>query len=175
MCNIRDYVDTTQDLDFVLPLRLLLALEEDLALKERLARVKVDVEVVRKRNAKIYGESSDAKIIDTITKKLKHPADKAGVERALGLVEKYSMVLDAARGTVGMFEELAAMTPSCVPNTYFSCYSNRDLMVKANRPLEQGEPVTMCKVSVDKCNLFRRRLLQEALVDCSCARYQSRL
>ena len=40
-------------------------------MKEKLSKVNVKVEDSKKRNSRVYGADSDAKIIDTITKKLK--------------------------------------------------------------------------------------------------------
>ena len=54
-----------------LPLRLLLKINKDPGLKEKLSKVNVKVEDSKKRNSRVYGADSDAKIIDTITKKLK--------------------------------------------------------------------------------------------------------
>jgi len=59
---------------------------------------------------------------------------------------------------------------NCSPNTYHTCWSDRRLLVKAARPIAEGEPITFCKVDNAKCNLFRRRLLEDALVDCQCPR-----
>ena len=32
------------------------------------------------------------------------------------------------------------------PNTYHTCWSDRRLLVRASRPLEKGELITICKV-----------------------------
>lgn len=168
--SIKDLKAPTDELDFILPLRLFLKINKDPDLKEKLSKVDVKVEDSKQRNSRMYGADSDAKIIDTITKKLKVTTSSAEVERAIALVEKFSMVLDGSRGIVAVYLELTQLTHSCSPNTYHVCWSDRRLLIKAARPIEEGEPITICKVDNAKCNLFRRKLLADALVDCQCPR-----
>jgi len=139
-------------------------------LKEKLSKVNVKVEDSKKRNSRVYGADSDAKIIDTITKKLKVTTSAAEVEWAIALAEQFSLVLDGSRGITAVYLELSQISHSCSPNTYHTCWSDRRLLVKAARPIAEGEPITFCKVDNAKCNLFRRRLLEDALVDCQCPR-----
>jgi len=159
----------TDTLDFITPLRLLLKLE-DKETKEKFAKLEINLEAIRKRNSKIYGADSDTKIIDTIKNKLKYPAETGDIERAIAIVEKYSMTLDASKGTVGVFRQLGSFPHSCSPNTYSSCTSDRQLVVRAGAQLVQGAVITVCRVDPTKCNLFRKRLIQEALLDCNCIR-----
>merc|ERR1712113_489349 len=83
-------------------------------------------------------------------------------------------VLDGSRGITAVYLELSQISHSCSPNTYHTCWSDRRLLVKAARPIAEGEPITFCKVDNAKCNIFRRRLLEDALVDCQCPRLQKR-
>jgi len=169
-CSIQDLKAPTDQLDFLLPLRLLLKISKNPGLKEKLSKVEVKVDESKLRNSRVYGADSDAKIIETITKKLKVTTSSAEVEWAIAVVEQFSLVLDGSRGTVAVYLELAQLTHSCSPNTYHTCWSDRRLLVKAARPIKQGEPITICKVDNAKCNLFRRKLLADALVDCQCPR-----
>jgi len=169
-CSIQDFKAPTDELDFILPLRLLLKIGKNPALKEKLSKLDVKADDSKQRNSRVYGADSDAKIIDTITKKLKVTTSSAEVEWAIALAEKFSMVLDGSRGIVAVYLELAQLTHSCSPNTYHTCWSDRRLLVKAARTIEEGEPITICKVDNAKCTLFRRKLLADALVDCQCPR-----
>ena len=112
-CSIQDFKAPTDELDFILPLRLLLKISKDPGLKEKLSKVDVKVDDSKQRNSRVYGANSDTKIIDTITKKLKVTTSSAEVERAIALVEKFSMVLDGSRGVVAVYLELAQLTHSC--------------------------------------------------------------
>jgi len=159
----------TDSLDFITPLRLLLKLE-DKDTKENFAKFDINLEATKKRNSKIYGAESDHKIIDTIKNKLKYQAEIAHIERAIAIVEKFSMTLDAGKGTVGVYKELGSLTHSCSPNTYITCNTNKQLVVKAGIALVQGSVITVCRVDLAKCNLFRKRLIQDALLECSCVR-----
>ena len=38
------------------------------------------------------------------------------------------------------------------PNTYHVCWSDRRLLIKAARPIEEGEPITICKVPISYLN-----------------------
>ena len=111
--SIQDFKAPTDELDFILPLRLLLKISKDPGLKEKLSKVEVKVDESKQRNSRVYGAESDAKIIDTITKKLKVTTSSAEVERATALVEKFSVVLDGSRGIVAVYVELAQLTHSC--------------------------------------------------------------
>ena len=111
--SIQDLKAPTDELDFILPLRLLLKINKDPGLKEKLGKVDVKVDDSKQRNSRVYGADSDAKIIDTITKKLKVTTSSAEVERAIALVEKFSMVLDGSRGIAAVYLELAQLTHSC--------------------------------------------------------------
>jgi len=166
--SIKDFKAPTNELDFILPLRLLLKVNKEPALKEKFNNVKV--EEVKKRNSRVYGADSDAKVIETITKKLKVTTNVAEVEWAIAVVEQFSLVLDGNRGILAVYPELAQFSHSCSPNTYHTCWSDRRLLVRASRPIEKGELITICKVDTAKCNLFRRQLLSDALVDCQCPR-----
>ena len=169
-CTIKDFSFATEDLDFLTPLRLMLAMEASKDVKEKVSKLKVDVEQTKKRNKQVYGESSDTKVIEVIAKKLKVVTDAAAVEAAVAVVESYSMVVDASKGTVGVYPDLASITHSCSPNTYHTIWSSMHLVVRAAAPLHPGEPVAICRVDTSRCNLFRRRLLKEALVECQCSR-----
>jgi len=169
-CTIKDFSLATEELDFLTPLRLILAMEASKEVKEKVSKLKVDVEQTKKRNKQVYGESSDTKVIEVIAKKLKVVTDAAAVEAAVAVVEIYSMVVDASKGTVGVYPDLASITHSCSPNTYHTIWSSMHLVVRAAAPLHPGEPVAICRVDTSRCNLFRRRLLKEALVECQCSR-----
>ena len=88
--GITDYNTVTEELDFVAPLRMVMKLEEDKVLKERLGKL-VNVEESKMRNINVYGKESDNKIVETITKKVKYAADKTVVELAIAIIEKLSM------------------------------------------------------------------------------------
>ena len=108
--SIKDFKAPTNELDFILPLRLLLKVNKEPALKKKFNNVKV--EEVKKRNSRVYGADSDAKVIDTITKKLK-VTNVAEVEWAIAVVEQFSLVLDGNRGILAVYPELAQFTHSC--------------------------------------------------------------
>ena len=165
--RITDYNTVTNELDFVAPLRMVMKLEDDKALKERLGKL-VNVEESKKRNVNVYGKESDNKIVETITKKVKYAVDKTTVELAIAIIETLSM--PQGSGSVGVYEELGHVSHSCSPNTYHACQSSRKLVVKAARALEKGELVTLCRVDMTKCNLFRGKLLRQALISCKCKR-----
>ena len=112
-CSIKDFKAPTDELDFILPLRLLLKIGKNPGLKEQLSKVDVKVDDSKQRNSRVYGADSDAKIIDTITKKLKVTTSSAEVEWAIAVAEKFSMVLDGSRGIVAVYLELAQLTHSC--------------------------------------------------------------
>ena len=112
-CSIQDLKAPTDQLDFLLPLRLLLKINKDPGLKEKLSKVDVKVDESKLRNSRVYGADSDAKIIETITKKLKVTTSSAEVQWAIAVVEKFSMVLDGSRGIVAVYLELAQLTHSC--------------------------------------------------------------
>ena len=112
-CSIQDFKAPTDELDFILPLRLLLKIGKNPALKEKLSKLDVKADDSKQRNSRVYGADSDAKIIDTITKKLKVTTSSAEVERAIALTEKFSMVLDGSRGIVAVYLELTQVTHSC--------------------------------------------------------------
>ena len=169
-CTIKDFSLATEELDFFTPLRLLLAMEASKDVKDKVSKLKVDIEQTKKRNKEVYGESSDAKVIEVITKKLKVTTDAAVVERAVAVVERFSMVVDASRGTKGVYPVLASLTHSCSPNTYHTIWSSKQLVVRAATTLQPGDPVAICRVDTTRCNLFRRRLIKEALVECQCSR-----
>lgn len=169
-CTIKDFSLATEELDFLTPLRLLLAMEASKDVKDKVSKLKVDIEQTKKRNKEVYGEFSDAKVIEVITKKLKVTTDAAVVERAVAVVERYSMVVDASRGTKGVYPVLASLIHSCSPNTYHTIWSGKQLVVRAATTLQPGDPVAICRVDTTRCNLFRRRLIKEALVECQCSR-----
>ena len=146
---------------------MVMKLEEDKALKERLGKL-VNVGESKKRNIDIYGKESDNKIVETITEKVKYAADKNVVELAIAIIETLSM--SQGSGSVGVYEELGHVSHSCSPNTYHACQTSRKLVVKAARALEKGELVTLCRVDISKCNLYRGRLLRQALIICKCKR-----
>ena len=112
-CSIQDFKAPTDELDFILPLRLLLKIGKNPGLKEQLSKVDVKVDDSKQRNSRVYGADSDAKIIDKITKKLKVTTSSAEVEWAIAVAEKFSMVLDGSRGIVAVYLELAQLTHSC--------------------------------------------------------------
>ena len=117
-CSIQDLKAPTDQLDFLLPLRLLLKINKDPGLKEKLSKVDVKVDESKLRNSRVYGADSDAKIIETITKKLKVTTSSAEVQWAIAVVEKFSMVLDGSRGIAAVYLELAQLTHSCrLPET----------------------------------------------------------
>ena len=90
----------------------------------------------------------------------------AEVEWAIALAEQFSLVLDGSRGITAVYLELSQISHSCrfssrnhqkmrrnqillkncSPNTYHTCWSDRRLLVKAARPIAEGEPITFCKV-----------------------------
>ena len=109
--SIKDFKAPTDELDFILPLRLLLKINKEPALKEKFNKVKV--EEVKKRNSRVYGADSDAKVIETITKKLKVTTNVAKVEWAIAVVEQFSLVLDGNRGILAVYPELAQFSYSC--------------------------------------------------------------
>ena len=111
--SIQDLKASTDELDFILPLRLLLKISKDPGLKEKLSKVEVKMDDSKQRNSRVYGSDSDVKIIDTITKKLKVTTSVAEVERAIALTEKFSLVLDGSRGIVAVYLELTQITHSC--------------------------------------------------------------
>jgi len=170
LCPFTDYGQPTNALDFIAPLRLLLKLKQDPKLKETFDKIKVDVEATKKRNAEIYGADKDQKIVDTIKTKLKQAEDDGSIYRAIALVERFSLPLDASRGTVGVYPQLGSIQHSCSPNTYTSPRTDGQLVLRAALPIKQGETVSICKVDNLQCNLFRRKLLSKALVDCHCPR-----
>ena len=112
-CSIKDLKAPTDQLDFLLPLRLLLKINKNPDLKEKLSKVDVKVDESKLRNSRVYGADSDAKIIETITKKLKVTTSSAEVQWAIAVVEKFSMVLDGSRGIVAVYLELTQLTHSC--------------------------------------------------------------
>ena len=112
-CSIQDFKAPTDELDFILPLRLLLKIGKNPGMKEKLSKLDVKADDSKQRNSRLYGADSDAKIIDTITKKLKVTTSSAEVEWAIALAEKFSMVLDGSRGIVAVYLELAQLTHSC--------------------------------------------------------------
>ena len=69
-CSIQDLKAPTDELDFILPLRLLLKISKDPGLKEKLSKVEVKVDDSKQRNSRVYGSDFDAKIIDTMNKKV---------------------------------------------------------------------------------------------------------
>ena len=109
--SIKDFKVPTNELDFILPLRLLLKVNKEPALKEKFKNVKV--EEVKKRNCRVYGADSDAKVIETITKKLKVTTNVAEVEWAIAVVEQFSLVLDGNRGILAVYPELEQFSHSC--------------------------------------------------------------
>ena len=41
---------------------------------------------------------------------------------------------------------------------------------RASHDIKAGEPITACRVPLDKCNYFRQKLLQADCIDCTCSR-----
>ena len=151
-------------MDFITPLRLLIKLEEH----ETLNKINIKYADIKERNAKVYGEESDGKVINLIKNKMKIEKDITTIEKAIAIVEKYAMSI--AGGAVCIYEGIQNMEHSCSPNTYYAIQSDRSILFRAAIPIKKGSPITYCKVDLTKCNLFRRRLIQEVCVSCSCER-----
>jgi len=67
-------------------------------------------------------------------------------------------------------EDLPNITHSCSPNTYHMVLTTKDIVFRAAAPINKGSVITYCKTDMTKCNLFRRRHLQELGISCTCER-----
>ena len=167
-CKITNFKETTTDLDFITPLRLLTKLASDKKLKETFAKIKASYCEVKERNLEEYGPTSDGNIIKCMKENIKCGFDIKEIELAIAIIEKFSMPLDC--GVRGIYEDLPNIAHSCSPNTYFTTHTTHDIVFRAAAPIKNGTVVTFCKVDMAKCNLFRRRLLKKLFVSCECQR-----
>ena len=166
-----DNVDEpTLTMDFMGAHRLLLAIKKEPKLRD-LLKLNMNNDLRKQRyNIKYYVGCEDV-----ITKYISETCGLTGftddeILTALGLFDILSLPM--INGAKAFYPEVAFMTHSCVPNTYFTINSEGCVLMKASVDIEAGRPVTRSLVDLMKCNQFRRVELEKEyfLLDCDCGR-----
>jgi len=159
--------ESSNHLDFIHPLRILLQVKESSASEKDFRSLKVDLSRSRQRNVIKYGKSEDQRIIETI-QKLMPSVSKEDIEKAIALVERHNVPLD--HGARGSYLETTGIEHSCCPNLYFTGSKYGWAIFRASQEIRKGDLLTACRVPLDKCNYFRNKLLEAECIDCSCIR-----
>lgn len=149
----------TNALDFILPLRMLQKLSNS---PELFKNVKINYQDFKKN------DRSDENKINFIQNTLKFEQDVDKIQRAICLIDKYSLPLE--HGCAGLHQGVESLSHSCSPNTYHAAAQNREMVFRASVNISQGEKIYFCKTDLMKCNHFRRKQLQEMGIHCSCER-----
>jgi len=164
-CQIENFSDFTNCLDFITPLRLLLKI-----LNER--QLLKDVNVNFGDFNRTSKEKEDENIVKSIKNLLKSE-DELSIKRCVYICEKYGVPIE--NGCIGIYENIPSLQHSCSPNTYYSLTkNNREIMFRASVNINSGETINFCKTDMMKCNYFRRKQLQEMGIHCSCLRCMDR-
>jgi len=166
----QDVEEDTFCMDFIGPLRLLLAVEKNPKLrKELLSR---DMQTERRQiklNTKYYENCE--------TVLMKYLKDACGLSafsdqeilNALGLFEMFGVGLQ--NGARAIFPTLLTFQHKCSPNTYMTFLPDGRLVVRASVQIKKGELVTRSLVEVMQCTQLRRIELDRSfLIDCQCSR-----
>ena len=128
-CQIRNFSEPTNALDFILPLRVLQKLSSN---KDLFKEAKINFQDFR-RDSK---SKNDENIIKVIKGLLKTEADEAKIRTALYIVAKYSLPLE--NGCQGLYEGVQQLGHSCCPNTYHTVTTNQDMLFRASMDIAQG-------------------------------------
>ena len=165
-----DCVDQpTLSMDFMGPLRLLLALRDQPQHRDILSLDMHNEERKKRYNIKYFVGCED--II------LKYIKDACGIDSfsdeevltAIGLFDMFGV--NIMNGAKAFHPSTVFMRNSCTPNTYSSLRPDMAVVVRASTSLKKGEPVTRCFSDVLSCNMLRRReLAKDFFLDCDCSR-----
>jgi len=159
-CQIENYTEPTNALDFILPLRMLQKLSNS---PELFKNVKINYQEFKNND-----RSDETRIIKFIQNTLKFEKDVDKIQHAIFLTAKYSLSLE--HGCEGVHDGVESLSHSCCPNTYHAVEQNQEMVFRASVNISQGEKIYFCKTDLMKCNHFRRKQLQEMKIHCSCER-----
>jgi len=157
-------------MDFIGPLRLLMAVEKNEKLRKELFSRDMQTERRQvKLNTKYY-ENCEMVLMKYLKEACALTAfSDQEILNALGLFEMFGVGLQ--NGARAIFPTLLSFQHKCSPNTYMTFLADGRLVVRASVQIKKGELVTRSLVEVMQCTQLRRIDLERSfLIDCRCCR-----